>query len=60
MKTLKVDQILDGFDAATRKANHVYSVVKVTNSTTPHIMDRLTEIELASYCDSDDWTVTIT
>jgi len=60
MKILNVDQILDGFDAETREANHVYSVTKVTNSTTPHIMDRLTEIQLNGYCDNDEWQVTIT
>ena len=64
MKTLKVDQVYDGYDydpeTETHSPMHKYKVTKVTNSVTPKIMDHLTMEELARYCEAEDWEVTIT
>ena len=61
MKTLKVSQIYDGYTTDDPpKAIHKYRVETVTNSVTPNIMDHLKVAELAPYCESDEWEVTIT
>ena len=62
MKTLKVDQVYDGYDTDTNppRLKHKYKVTKVTNSTTPCILDHLTIDQLNVYCISEDWEVTIT
>lgn len=61
MKTLKVDQVYDGYTNATPPVpKHKYKVIKVTNSVTPTILDHLDKEQLAVYCEADDWEVTIT
>lgn len=65
MKTLNVEQVYDPdwpLDPANQNdpARYNYSVVKVTNSTTPQLHRELSAAELDVYCESDDWEVTIT
>lgn len=63
MKTLQVTQCMDGstYDPTTEKHNpiYVYEVDKVTNAIHPPVHTRLSAAQMADYCDSDDWNVTI-
>ncbi len=63
MKTLAVDQVLDGsvYDSETKRhvGTYFYRVTKVTNSVTPKIGDALSVDKLNVYCESDEWSVTI-
>ena len=63
MKTLLVTQCIDGsvYDPETKKHNpvYIYEVDKVTNAVHPACHTRLTVAEVAEYCDSADWNVTI-
>ena len=63
MKTLTVDQRWNPNATPSPTMldsdKYIYVPTKVTNSTTPKLGDYMTETELAVFCDSDDWEVTI-
>ena len=63
MKRLQVDQMHEGAvynrDTEKHTATYRYKVIKVTNSLTPSIAESLSPEELAYYCDSEEWDVTI-
>ncbi len=62
MKRLAVQQHLNPAylgDSTPDEPKHLYKVVQVIDCTTPAISTDLTQAEVDTYCESDDWTVTI-
>ena len=59
-KQLHVRQSLQFDPQAPDNCRTDYTVTKVTNSVTPPIHDKLSGDDLEVYCQSDDWSVTIT
>ncbi len=64
MKRLTVNQRLNpeylGPGITDDKPKQVYVVTKLVNALMPEIGEALTAKRLEWYCDSDDWTVTVT
>ena len=63
MRTLKLEQVVnpewDNYSNPSDPNRWLYKVVKVTNSTVPHVFDHLVYLEADSYCEAEDWEVTI-
>jgi len=60
MKQLHVLQLLRSNPETPLQTDIRYKVKKIVNSTVPEIDSELDPVGLNAYCESADWTVTVT